>query len=346
MKTRKKIIANMPKCYSICPITVRGIEGFLIATEKLGECNFFDLDGNLVETVWSEPGGVMTMVPVPDGDGAFLSTQRFFSPNDSKDAQIVLAAPVKQGWDIRPLVALPFVHRFDILTIGAEHYVIACSLKSDHEFKNDWNHPGKIYVGKLDDALKSTGGLHQGLTVLKDGLTHNHGYYRGEEKGVPFSVICADEGIFRVDPPCDGKDWKVEKISPQATSDAVLFDLDGDGEMELITLSPFHGDHLDVFRKRADRYERVYSSPHVLEFLHGIHATTIKGVPTVLIGNRKGERKLFALQWNTETKQFKEVLIDKNVGPANCNSIEKNGKSMIISTNREIDEVALYDVLD
>ena len=153
LKVTKKVAANIEKCYAVCPTTIQGIQGFLIGTEKAGGCFFFDMDGELQETVFDDPGGVMSLVPLPNGDGAFLSTQEFYSPNDSKNARIVLAVPQEDGWEVRTLTELPFVHRFDILTTPDQNYLIACTLKSDHHYRDDWEHPGKVYVCSLPEDI-------------------------------------------------------------------------------------------------------------------------------------------------------------------------------------------------
>lgn len=140
---------------------------------------------------------------MPGRDGQFLATHRFYSPNDSKEAKIVIAAADGKGnWEIRTLVDLPFVHQFDILSSGEENYLIACTLKSGHEYKDDWTTPGKVYAAKLPSDLAGFDDAHQlELTVLKDGMLKNHGYYKVKEDGEVSSLVCSENGVFRFFPP-------------------------------------------------------------------------------------------------------------------------------------------------
>ena len=82
MNVEKKVIANLEKCYAISELTYKGEHCFLVSAEKQGPCYVFSEEGKILETVWNEPGGVMTMTPVPGADGQFLATHRFYSPND------------------------------------------------------------------------------------------------------------------------------------------------------------------------------------------------------------------------------------------------------------------------
>ena len=61
MKIEKKVISNLNKCYAMSELTWKGEHCFLVAAEKHDPCHVFSEDGALLDTVWTEPGGVMTM---------------------------------------------------------------------------------------------------------------------------------------------------------------------------------------------------------------------------------------------------------------------------------------------
>ena len=75
MHVTKKVISNLNKCYAMSEVTVEGKRCFVVAAEKHDPCYLFSEEGELLEKVWGEPGGVMTMAPVPGADGQFLAIQ-------------------------------------------------------------------------------------------------------------------------------------------------------------------------------------------------------------------------------------------------------------------------------
>ena len=110
MHVEKKVISNLNKCYAMSEITVEGKRCFVVAAEKHDPCYLFSEDGELMEKVWDEPGGVMTMAPDPGADGQFLATHKFYSPNDSADAKIVIVTRKGKGdWEVKTLCEAPFV---------------------------------------------------------------------------------------------------------------------------------------------------------------------------------------------------------------------------------------------
>lgn len=340
---KKKVMANLEKCYSIAPLHFKNKEHILVAAEKTDRCILFDIDGNEEETVWEGPGGVMTMVQVPGTDGQFLATHKFYSPNDSKEAKIIIATPQDGRWNIRTLVDLPFVHRFDIIESEGKHYLIACCLKSGHEYKDDWSKPGKVYGALLPDDLSEFNEEHQlKLEVIKDDMLKNHGYYRVERDGITSSLVCCENGVFRFYPPTAKKSsWTVEQLIDVPASDAVLVDFDKDGEDELLVFSPFHGDTVLIYKEKNSGYEQVYECPEKMEFLHAIWSGELEGQPVAVVGHRKGQRNLVKFFW--KDGKYQKEYIDKDCGSANVYGFHKDGKDYVVATNREINEIAMYE---
>ena len=345
MKAEKKVIGTLEKCYSIAPLEYQGKHHLLVAAEKQDPCLLFDLEGNQEEVVWEQPGGTMSMVQMPGSDGVFLATHKFYSPNDSKEAKIVLVTPEKEGsWKVQTLTGLPFVHRFDILTRNGQKYLIACALKSGHEYKDDWSSPGKVYAAVLPEDLSGYDEEHPlPLTVLQEGMLKNHGYYRTAEGDYDTGVISADNGVFQFVPPqAPGGEWEIRRLTSDAASDGLLIDLDGDGQEELLTIAPFHGENIFIYKKTEQGYEKVYSCPVFLPFSHAICGGMICGRPRVIIGHRKGNRDLTAFSYDQSTGTYVMEVLDRDCGPANVFHYTYSGADWLLSANREINEIALY----
>lgn len=339
---RKKILGKLEKCYSLALLDYKGDSHILVAAEKVNQCRMYSLKGELEEVLWEEPGGVMSIVPIPWREGEFLATNCFYSPNDSSEASIVYVRPGNHGWSVTTLCRLPFVHRFDIMSRDGKNYLIACTLKSGHEYKDDWRSPGKVFAAELPDELTQIDAEHMlNLQVIKKDMLCNHGYFRDMDGNIPSALVACQQGIYRFTPPsANSRDWDVERILDIPASDCAAVDLDGDGEKELVVFSPFHGDTLLVFRKDAGTYKKVYEHPKKLEFLHAICLGTLKGRPAVYAGYRKGNRELIAVtMYNGAVETH---IIDRDCGPANVLFYQKQGREYLVSANREIDEIALY----
>lgn len=338
----KKVLAKLNKCYSVAPLRYKGAPHFLVAAEKHDRCILFDASGKERATVWEGPGGVMTMVQVPGTDGQFLATHEFYSPNDSANARIVLAAPEGEGWSVRTIANLPFVHRFDILEKNGRRYLLACTLKSAHAHKDDWSSPGKVYACELPEDLSPYNeGNPLPLVPIKEGVLKNHGYCRVIENGEPSALVCGENGVFRFYPPAaPGGQWAEEELLNTPASDALLLDLDRDGEMELVVMSPFHGDTLRIYKKEGGAWQPVYEYPEKLLFLHAIWGGTLMGKPTAVIGHRQGARRLLAFTYEDGAYRFR--TLDEDHGPANVYGCQIDGKDLLLACNRETDEVAMY----
>lgn len=347
MKFHKKVISHLNKCYSIAPFHTKQELYFLVAAEKNDPCYLFDTNGALIDTVWDGPGGVMSMVQLPGREDAFLATRRFYSPNDSADASIVVAyRTADQGWQTRTLCPLPFVHRFDIITAHGVSYLIACTLKSGHAHKDDWSSPGRVYAAPLPQDLSPYDEEHPlPLTLLKDGLLKNHGYFRMTEDGQESSLVSSESGIFHFIPPnTPGGTWRISQVLAEAASDAVLIDLDQDSEPELVTISPFHGDTITIYHRQDGGWKPVYTYPSKAEFSHAILAGTIGSVNAVIIGHRQGARDLLLFTYDKATSSYQYQKIDEDCGAANVMLFHDGTRQFLVAANREINEIALYEI--
>lgn len=351
MRVEKKVIESLNKCYAMAELRYRGARCFLVAAEKHDPCYLFSEDGQRLDTVWEEPGGVMTMAQVPGSDGQFLATHKFYSPNDSKEAKIAIVSPQENGWSVRTLCEAPFVHRFGILERGGVHYLLVCCLKSDHNHKDDWSAPGACYGAVLPEDLSGFDGDHPlPLTKLKDGMLKNHGYSSIRMDGHDAAVVGCEEGTFLFTPPAapDGE-WEIRQLCGVPSSDSVLIDFDGDGKLELGCISPFHGAsltiyHLDEHGNYVPQWK--YGCPETeTEMIHATWAGTLAGRPAWVVGWRKGTKNTIAITWRDGA--YHTEYIDQNTGCANVmHFVNQAGQDVLVGTNREIDEIAMYTITE
>ena len=66
-----------------------------------------------------------------------------------------------------------------------------------------------------------------------------------------------------------------------------------------------------------------------------------------IVGWRKGTKDTIAITWDEEAGTYRTEYIDRDTGCANAlHFVNKEGKDVIVATNREIDEVALYTITE
>lgn len=344
MKVTKKKLMEMFRCYAASTLTIDGRICPVLATEGEGAaCYFTGADFDERHFLWEAPGGTMSFVEIPGKPGEFLAVQNFFPTFQAEHSTIVWGRQTaKGGWDIRTVLDLPYVHRFDILEADGELYFLGATLCTSKTEKEDWSDPGKVYVGKLPDAP----GEPIELTVILEGLVKNHGYSRTVWEGRNAALVTCDNGVFLIRPPVKGGEWAIEQLMDIPTSDIAALDIDGDGELELATIAPFHGNTFSIYKKMEGTYRQVYQYPVVEEFYHVVKACHLRGVPTIVGGCRRGPKQLFILQWNADTASFEATVLDEGVGPSNVDVINEEGRDVIVSANRELGEAALYFVED
>lgn len=341
MKFTKKELIELDRCYAATYTMIDNKPQLLFASEGNGACYMFSPEDYKKTTVWEEPGGTMSIVPIPGKNGDFLAVQKFYRNFESENATIVWAHWTGSEWDVKNILKLPYVHRFDILTRNGKHYFIGATLCTSKTHKEDWSDPGKIYVAELPEDLTK----EMELAVIKDGLTKNHGYSRSKKDDYDISYVTSENGVFRIEPPKDSQDiWKVECILDKPVSDIAVYDMDGDGMEELITIEPFHGGNFVVRKNDENGYKEVYRYPKQFDFGHVVWAGDLRGKPVVIGGYRRDEKELFYLEYSDG--KYVPHTIDSDIGPSNITVLNGDKEDIIISANREVGKAAVYIVKD
>ncbi|MDR2452391.1 MAG: hypothetical protein LBE85_11645 [Candidatus Accumulibacter sp.] len=342
MKIEKRALTRLDRCYACNSIEVDGVTRILLASEGKNACLAWSApDYAESRVVWDEPGGTMSMVPIPGTNGEFLAVQKFFRMYDWEEAKIVHVRPLANGgYEASDVLHLPYIHRFDLLGAGGRLYFIACTLATAKADKDDWSRPGKIWVGEY------TGPGPLRIRVLREGLTQNHGYSRLARDGAARGLVTCREGAFEVTPPAapDG-DWQLRQFMDWPISDIAAIDIDGDGEFEFATIEPFHGQYFRIYKKIDGRFEKIFEHPEVSEFYHVVVGATLAGEPVFIGGCRRGRQQLFYVRARRKAPlELAAVLIEEGVGPSNACVVHEPRRDIIVAANREKAEAALYFV--
>ena len=339
MKFIKEHLCDLPFCYAVSQSISDGSLEYILATDDTGPCYSIDAKTNKKETVWEEPGGTMSIIPLPGGNGDFLASQCFLPGFSALNARIVKVSRQNGRWHVVPWLDLPYVHRFDILERNGVRYLLACILTTTDQPQADWACPGKLIAAELSSDFAPP---EHFITIAK-GMTHNHGYFRAERAGYAQAYTACDEGIFEVTPPEQkGGKWLIRKILNVRASDVALCDINGDGAEELAVIEPFHGTDFVVYQKTIDGYQEIYRYPEKMAFTHVVWGGNLCGEPVFLGGCREEGKEFFVLRWKNGAIQSE--IIENGYGPSNVAVFRNDGQERILVANRESAEGALFTV--
>lgn len=342
MKINKRILGEMDGAYATAIMEVEGTIHYFIATERRGSCLMFNGDTWAGSTVWDAPGGTMNIVPIPGRKNEFIATQDFTPTFQAKESKIVHAKYEGGGkWAITPIMVIPYLHRFDVFTLHNKLCFIGATLCQDKEFKDDWSRPGKVYVGELEEDLTKPFVLQP----ILEGITKNHGFCRGQWKDREAYLVSGSEGVFVLYLPNTGSDkWDIEQILHHEVSDIAVCDIDGDGRMELAAIEAFHGSKGIIYKYVEDQLTAIHE--HEYEFGHVVWGGKILHKPSFIIGGRKGNRELNCFQMDKNTGKIAHFTIDNTGGPSNIAVINTPAADIILAANREVGEIAVYEITE
>ena len=337
----KKIFSKkMDRAYATAIMDVNGETNYLVATEGFGPCMAFNEKTGQESNVWDGPGGTMNIIPIPGRQNEFIATQDFTPTFQAKESKIVYAKyDGDSKWTVKPIMTIPYLHRFDIFMLDNKLFFIGATLCEAKEFKDDWSKPGKVYVAEIPPEICKP----FTLKPILEGITKNHGFCKGTWNNKAAYLVSGSEGVFVLYLPEKGRDvWETEQILHHEVSDIAVCDIDSDGLMELATIESFHGSRGIIYKSIDGQLTPIHE--HEYEFGHVVWGGTILNKPSFIIGGRKGNRELNCFQMDTESGKLQHFTIDNTGGPSNIAVLNKNNSDVILAANREVGEIAIYEI--
>ena len=111
-----------------------------------------------------------------------------------------------------------------------------------------------------------------------------------------------------------------------------------------MTIEPFHGNSIQIYKKEEDGYKKVWTYDNTIDFAHTLVGTTLCGTPSFVAGVRREEAELFYVQYVDGA--YKATVIEKGVGPANLCVVNEKDRDLIVSANHTANEAAVYVVTE
>jgi len=343
MKIEKRILAELETVYAVSTNRLKGEMYFMVATEGYGKCLLFSPPDWKVSTIWEEPGGTLKLIPIQGKNGSFLAIQGFLPIFQSENASIVYVEPpevVSNPWKVKKVIDLPFAHNIDIVKVGDSLFLVASTLCGGKEFEDDWSKPGTVYAGQIPE----TSNAEWSIIPILEGVSKNHGMHVKRSQGRQVIFVSGTEGVFMLQVPEEpGAPWNHKCLIDHEVSDLYVSDIDDDGDDEIITIEPWHGNQIVIYKLIEGGWKPVRRES--INYGHVIWAGKILNESCIIAGGRAGEKELVLLYPQKDiTLPMKRVIIDENVGPTTLVVVNKTNYDIICCANHGVGEVALYQL--
>lgn len=333
---KKKVILNIESVYTSNAFQI-GSETFVAAgSETLPEVYLYNLNTGVSSLVNDCPGGVMSFIPVPGSPDLFFSIMGLYPPFIGADAGVFMHRRSDEGWITNKAMELPFAHRCEIIHRNGKNYLFAVSVSKHKENPADWSKSGEMYLVRLDENP----GQKLEAEMIDNNIVRNHGMLKAEIDGVETLCVSGAEGIFYLEQ-LPGDKWVKKQLFDKEVSEFGFVDLDGDGEKELVTIEPFHGQSLNVYKRNGSNWDLKYSD--TLSFGHGLSCGMFNSEPVIVVGNRRGSFTLDLFKAiDLASGKFSREVIEEDAGPTQTQVFTANKIDYILSSNQKKNEVAIY----
>lgn len=335
MKVTKKQLCIMDQPYAIMLVQWRGVEYCMAASEaNNGEIVLINVETGRVQKVVGLEGGIMSIIP--DNEGTFFAIERFYPVFKSEKARIARFSLKDSDGDeiqatVERVVDLPFVHRILPFGEGENRVIVAGTLCTTKAFEQDWSSSGYLYTVPPKTESKAQ--------RISASIHKHHGMWAYAKNNS--ILVSGEEGLFELSEE-DGR-RKLELWLDQEVSDMCLYDLDGDGEDELITIQKFHGDNLCFYRRTAQGWNMIWRED--VNFCHAIWAGKIQETSCVVACNRGGDKDTLLYTVKAGQKgsfELERSVIDVGTGTANITVKEMDDKIIMYGANHGNGEIASY----
>ncbi len=333
---RKRTILNIKNVYTANAFQTGA--GFFVGAGSETEpmVLLYDMDTCQQSKVDGCPGGMMSFVPVPGQPDTFVSVMGLFPPFIGKEAGLFVHQKTDEGWNTKKALNLPFAHRCEFISRSGEVFLVTASVSRHKENPADWSRPGEVHVISLEDMVN----VPWDSKIADSGLTRNHGMIKTIMDGKESICVSGVEGIFSIEPARNGH-WTTRTLFEKEVSEMTFIDLDGDGTNELVTIEPFHGNTLNIYKRKGSDWELNFND--TLSFGHGLSSGRFNGKPLIVVGNRSGSMSLETFTVNDLSKGVvNREVIEEEAGPTQTQVFSHGPVDFIMSANQRKNEVALY----
>ncbi len=333
---KKQNILQVKNVYTANAFAVGGQFFIGAGSETEPEVKLYELDNDREDLLEGCPGGMMSFLPFPRKGGTFVTIMGLFPPFIGQEAGLYLHGKTGNGWETFKIAKLPFAHRCEFVEHGGGYSLVAATVSKHKENPGDWSRPGEVFLFTPGEDVTRPWGKER----IDSGITRNHGMTRTILDGKDTICISGAEGIFGIIPG-DRQRWAVKKVFDKEVSEMTFIDLDGDGNQELVTIEPFHGNTLNIYKKGGKGWELKFSDS--LSFGHGLSSGKFNGIPVVVAGNRSGSLALEAFTVRDLSKGVvRRMVIEPEAGPTQTQVFSHASRDYILSANQRKNEVAIY----
>jgi len=340
MEFRKHSLVKLQMPYPLGVVVRNGKRCVVSATEDHGPIVLAEPPFHQAVEMVPGPGGCMALVADSEQPDTLFAIMGCFVGYKFQTGGVYSISTAREG-AAEKIIELPFAHRIDFVTRHGTRFLIAATLAADKRDASDWSRPGTLYASRVPGAAGEKWEL---VPVLED-IHRNHGLLTARLMGRRSVLISGAEGLFAADLDSAGADWGFRQVLGQEVSEIAVSDIDGDGIDELITIEPFHGNALRLYKRAGGKWQLAWEAG--LEYGHCLLAGMLNGVRSILVSNRAGNRDLLLFEFADSpggrgTPDPKRRVVDQGAGAANMLVVSHDGTDRIFSTNQAAGEIVSY----